>query len=470
MFRVLAFVLAVALCGGFLISSYTAITDTAGDMTFTENVRFGDPSVLDGRRVQFDYQCGDHMLWAVDYRFGPEDRHSVEFTFDQHPVVSRPRETRESLTVYTHSGIDMSMSGGNGFQPGHSGYGEMLRAVAARTPDGGEFEMNLKLKDYLDYHQFNFELDYTSDKYVCHEHVDMMILLDEENTYGDSPCYEDFSQLFRFPVMDSQIVSIKVQKGPDGKIWRIYFNTEDQTSVNVYNTATDEGLYCIPVYRGAPDSEEMLPGEYAQGMGVYFIPWKPYDDGYTYANSRQRVTLDVEQAQNILPLPEDTAVYGMQLDEETGNVWVLTLEDGIYALNRITPEGGSIRLELMTLQSDQDFQSPTWYRNNGLTLIYANRQIALVSEGEVPKLELNVPVGEAFEGFYSFRRETGAMLWADGVLYLMDHPHFRNFLNVMAFDPTGLLYWGEYQCSMLPEDVYGTYPYVEARYQPAVIE
>lgn len=467
--RMLIFLLAVALCCGFLGYSYAAISATAEDMTFSETVRFGDPSVLDGRRVQFAYVYGNHMLWEVDYRFGPEDSYEVDYSFSQDYLQDGVQSEREALTVYSHAGVGMSMSGGEGFQPSYSGYGQMLRAVAARTPNGEEFEMNLKLKDYVDYHEYNFDLDYQSDRYVCHEHVDLMTMLDGEHTYEDSPSYEALSSLFRFPVTDSQVVSIKVQKGPDGQIWGIYFNAEDDTFISVHSAATDDGIYCIPVYRSSPDSDEILPGEYTLGMGLYFIPWKPYDDGYTYSGGLQRVTLDGAQAKNILPLPEDTAVCGLKLDGEAGAVWVLTLEDDTYILNRMSLDGSKHdRLELMTLKGNRPAGTPVWYRRNGLTLICVDQQISLVTESEDPKVEFTVPMGEAAEFFHHFEQATGGMFYADGMLYLMDHSQHDKFLNVTVYDRTGLRYWAEYRSNLVELN---PYPSPSARYdEPVRIE
>lgn len=466
MIRVLAFLLSVVCCAGLICGTYTAIADTGDEVSFRETVHFGDPAVMDGRRVRFGVDCGDHMRWRFEYRFGPEDSHDTEFLFSQNSLYSAIRWETDALEVYVHSGTAMSVSGGNGFETDNTGYGLMIRTVAALTPAGGELEMNLKLADYLDYHSPNFNLDYVSDRYVCMEYVDMFSQISHGN-YVDSPSYKDFCNLFRFPVLPDQIASIKICKDELGNIRDVYYNMENDIQISVINAATEEGLYCIPVYLKDFATNQVIPGEYAQGMGVYFIPWKEIHDGSVTSQSHQPVTLDVANAKNIWPLPETAVVYRLEVDEDTQTAWMLSLEDGVYVLTRLDLAEQQVldRLELMVYDPESGESQPSLYISNGLMMVCVGEQLALVTT-QTPRVEFIVPMGEARNGFYYFTGKTGAMLYEDGVLYLADRPYYNDYLNIMAFDETGPLFHGEYNCSLF--DAQGGNPYLYS--QDAVME
>lgn len=468
MIRVLAFLLAVGCCIGLMAGTYTAISDTGDEVSFTEKVHYGDPSVMDGRTVRFGVDCGDHMRWRFDYRFGPEDSHDTEFLFSQDNLsVFSPQETAV-LEVYVHSGAGMSSSGGNGFETGSTGYGDMIRTVAALTPAGGELEMNLKLADFLDYHSPNFSLDYTSDRYGCMEYVDVFSQI-SSGDYVDSPSYRDFCDLFRFPVLPDQIVSIQISKDEMGIIRNVYYNMENDIQINVINAATEEGLYCVPVYLKNFGTNQVIPGEYAQGMGMYFIPWKIYENGYSYSGGKQAVTLDVSNAKNIWPMPETAVVYRLEVDEETQTAWMLSLEDGVYVLTWLDLAGKQVleRLELMDYDPESGEDQPSLYSSNGLIMVCVGEQLALVTMQD-PKVEFIVPMGEVRNGFYYFTSKTGTMLYEDGVLYLADRPYYNDYLNVMVFDKTGPLFHGEYNCSLF--DAQGGNPYLQSQYVVTELE
>lgn len=466
MIRVLAFLIAVGCCIGLISGSYRAISDTGDDVTFTETVRFGDPSVMDGRIARFGVRCGDHMLWDFTYRFAAGDSHDTEFVFSQNWIPESSLHDAEVLSVYAHTGVGMSTSGGDGISVSATGYGNMIRAVADMTPDGEEFAMNLKLKDYVDYHELNFEINYWTDEFICVEYVDLFSSMTGPGVY-DSPCYDAFKQLFRFPVLEDQIVSVTLEKSAEGNITALYYNMETDVQISILNDATGNGIYCIPVYRASNRSTTVIPGEYALGSGLYFIPWKAADSTQViYENGRQAITLDVANAENLYPLPETAWVCGLRVEEQTNTAWILSLEEGVYVLTWLDLAEGKVlsRLELMPCGPAPEESLPVWYVRDGLMAVRASGALALVTTEDSPNLEFVVALGEAAAGFYYFEQETGNMIYEDGVLYLADVPYYNEHLNVMAYDKTGPLFWGNYECSLFACDVLGGSPDLQNRY------
>lgn len=447
MIRTLSFLLAICCCIGLISGTYSAIAETGDDVTFREEVLFGDPAVMDGRTAKFGVNYGEHLLWQFEYRFGPEDSHDTNVIFSQTAIPESVYEPHEVLSIYAHSGWGASTSGS--FDMGTSDYAAMFQTVAALTPKGGQKEMNLRLKDFIDYHALNFDLNYRSDRYICVEFVDMFAQLSGVGVDFQSPSYTPFNQLFRFPVQEEEIATVSVWVNDAGGVDSLNYDSLSDYTVAVVNCATDEGLYCIPVYRNEKTGEA-IPGDYSQGMGLYFIPWVEYDDGSVYDGGLQCVTMGVSKARNICPLPEDTTACGLSIDEERGYAWLLTLEDGQYFLTRLSLDTKQPldRFPLMAHDPEAGSYRPQWYIREELMAVYAGGQLALISTGGAPSLEFIVPIGDTATGFYYLTTKTCAMVYEDGILYLADTPYYNNHLNVMAFDRSGPLFWGNYFCSL----------------------
>ena len=208
MIRTLCFLVAVCCCIGLISGSYTAILDSGNDVTFTEEVLLGDPSVLDGRVAAFGVCYGEHLLWDFTYRFGEADHCETSVRFSQEAIHEYIPNAQQPLNVYEQSGWGANTTGGMQLSP--NGYGAMIGTVVSMTQRGTEGKMNLRLADFVEYHAPAFGLNYVSDRYICNEYVDCFSHITGLQAWADSPSYEAFSQLFRFPVQDDDIVTITV--------------------------------------------------------------------------------------------------------------------------------------------------------------------------------------------------------------------------------------------------------------------
>ena len=466
MIRTLCFLVAVCCCIGLISGSYTAILDTGDDVTFTEEVLLGDPSVLDGRVAEFGVCYGEHLFWDFTCRFGAEDSYETSVSFSQKGIHEYILNAYQPLNVYGHSGWGASTTGD--MQLSEDGYGAMFGTVAALTQRGTEGKMNLRLADFVEYHALNFELNYQSDRYICNEYEEHFSYITGLQAWEDSPSYEAFSQLFRFPVQEDDIVTISVWVNEAGGLASVDYYTNANYTISVVSCATDAGVYCIPSYWN-DSTGTAIPGEYAQGMGMYFIPWKEYDDGSVYAGGKKRVTLDVDNAKNVCPMPENAITYGLTMDEESETVWLLSQEDGQYLLTRLDLQTNQVldRIELMNLPDHRT--TPEWYICDDLMLIQAADQIALVSTGDTPALEFIAPTGDTTKVFHSIESKTTAMVYEDGLLYLADARYYDEYLSMLVFDENGPVYWGRYHCSLFECNELGG-SQLQMRVKPTVLE
>lgn len=452
MSRVLAFILAVSLCLwgiGYVYSGVSALTD---QVSFSENVRFGDPSAMDGRTARFSLICGDYLMWNFDYRFGQEDTWTTDFLLSQEKIKDQDLERDECFYIYQHSGFHMSRSGGNMILS-NSPYADMVRTVYSMTPTGDYFSMNLKLKDFVEYHSFQYDLHYSSELYVADEAWDLMYEIATDQIGPPSYCHDGLMDLFRFPVQEDQIITISTGVDTQGGLVEIGYNDESISQISLPNAVTDQGMWCVPMYIAGEENPRIIPCPHKLGSGLYFIPWREVKDGRVYESNRQSMTLDTDNAVNVHPLPQDAVIFDLAPDETGEYLWMLSLENGKIVLTRLSMAENktTARLELMDFVMKSAYDRPGWCRNGDLMVIRDESRIALISLGDTPEVAFIAPLGEAAGGFHYFTQPTGAMVYENGILYLADFPYYNDILTVMAFDETGPLYWGEYTPSLITQ-------------------
>ena len=475
--RLIPFVIVLCCALGLILGSVSALTDCSNDLVFTEIVHYGDPAVLDGRVIESGIQCGDHMEWHTAYRFGQEDVYDTEFVFTQNVGWDGAAPSGSQFEIYTYGGFSSSSTGEQELRA--TGYGQMVRAVAAVTPDGETKKMNLKLRDYVDYHGISYTLYYVSEKYHCSESVDFSDYF--STVWDDDPAdfaewvelYGNYSflgltELFRFPVGEEEIVEVSATRNGYGLLTGMDYYPQNGPDISVICCLNDLGAYCIPRYRSSYDASEIQTGEYRDGMGLYFIPWRELEgkqqsvEAGGELRTLQVVALDTDRAENILPMDGDVIVYGLEVAEDGKSAWMISLEDGWYVLTRLDLENARVmeRLEVLPLTQDSEYLWPDWQIRGEKMMLKACEQIALV-DLSVPAVELAVPLGPVIDGFWEVISDECGIFYDGEVLIMAGARNWDTVLDVIAFDSSGPLYWGEYKCSVMECNDPGFSPYIQ---------
>ena len=484
--RLIPFVLAVCCAVGLISGSVTALTEQSDDLVFREVVKYGDPEALAGRVIHSGIQSGEHMEWRTTYNFASENTYDTEFVFTQKVEREQEEISRTYMEVYTTNGMGVSTSGDMSLR--NTGYGDMVRAVAAITPAGETREMNLKLRDYVEYHALSVGIHYVTDEVYCSETVsnwdhivgtwhDETTDFDQWLLENHNFCYRDFSDLFRFPVAEDEIVEVSTTRDDAGNLVSMGFNNLNSPEINVICALNDQGAYCIPVFR---KDNQPLRGEYRYGMGIYFIPWRevPGSGQYTFRGEERTqiptVTLDVENAENILPMEDTAIVYGLEVLEDSSIARMISLEGDTYYLTEIDLEKREITSRLEVLQKDPEVESywPNWQIRDNLMIIEACDNLALITLDGEPELEFSVPLGPVEEGYWGAVDDYAGMHYDGEKLVLAGGRGFYDdrALVVQVFDKSGPLYWGEYTCSVFACNDPGASPYIANRENWLIIE
>lgn len=152
--RFLIFLLVLTLPIGLLTGGHKALSALQEDVFLTEMVDYGDRAAVEGLELRLVSRCGSCMYWSTAHICGDPGQTQTQFTFtpeDSTPSTEISR--REYFSMFIHSGMGASTSGGDGFQFEQEGIDKILEDVASRAPENGEvYREEVDLKDYLDFY------------------------------------------------------------------------------------------------------------------------------------------------------------------------------------------------------------------------------------------------------------------------------------------------------------------------------
>ena len=157
--RFLIFLLVLTLPIGLLTGGHKALSALQDQVYLTETVDYGDKAAAAGLELRLVSRCGSCMTWTTSHICGDPGQTQTQFEFAPEDYTSDTEYIpRGSFSLYTHTGMGASSSGGKGFQFGDTGIDKVLAAVAARAPANGEtYREEVDLKDYLDFYPLSYE-------------------------------------------------------------------------------------------------------------------------------------------------------------------------------------------------------------------------------------------------------------------------------------------------------------------------
>lgn len=453
--RVIVFVTVLALCLGLLVFTTAAMNDAEDELTFTPLVELGDISPIAGRSVGMDFHCGNHMTWHTQHTFGGGTE--AGFVFTQFPEDPDSAGIRNEFDVWFAGGVGAGTSGGN-FPLAATGYGQLMRTVAAITANGERRSMHLKMADYADYYLPDINLNYESDALVCNLNMDLSSLLTDDYSWSnDRSEYDAFFDHFRFPVQEDTIVEVSIEKDEVGNITGIGFYPENAPQLYFVTTVNETGLYFVPIFRDAAGNP--LTGEYPDGLGIYYIPWKDTGNerSYNFGNGIVVKTLvrpDAENAVNRYPLPAGLDIQQLEISDDASTAWMLTREDGKLWFSVLDLENRREvnRFEVLPAEESTDAYSTYWTHNGRWMMVCTAADVALIDLTEDCSLVMTSPVQE-HDGRYAPWYADGT----DGIIeYDGEHLVLMNTLQeydgafwVLVCRQGEEVFYGEYTCSIL---------------------
>ncbi len=288
-------------------------------VVITETAVFGDSRAAEGITLQYATHWQGKLLWNTAYAVGSGKGAESRFTF-----VSSGRTWEspgvESVECYGASGWGI---GGNKIHMedlSRIHLPEAVKEVASRTAPGEKRTERIDLSDYYEYEPLSFFFQ-SGPKNVYYSE-------------GDEPEEADsypLSEYFAIPVEENTMLELTVEKDGQGNCIQIDCHDTEESGlwVNCRYAFGEEGCflaYCCERKSGGPS----VSGE---RYGIFYLP---------YVESAVRRTLDPRRIQKLCDLPGTVEPVEMELDEERGILYLVSLEDEIYSLSIYRMEDGKL--------------------------------------------------------------------------------------------------------------------------------
>lgn len=439
--RVIAFLLLLTVPLGFLIGACRTVNALGDDVVITAQHVYGDAQRVEGVTFQTLTTCGNHMWWDTAYTAGASGATQAEFHFSQpgHGLFEMEVDWSD-FSLTTTNGMGMSTSGGDGLFFEDEALGILINAVAQKTLPGESREETLLLEDYFDCYPLDYWVTFITEDYYIEEMYDPIRNTSNEALWEDETgtSYEKWIELFRFPIVSGDTMTVSVGKDETGAIREVGVNMDGEgtASVSFPAIAVKTGMYFSPVFQ-TWDGQSLETGEYVYGHGLYYIPFKPLGDT---EGTPTWMTFDFDGLEMVYSLESSDRLVAMEVSADGQGLHLLTKEDGqyFYCLFDIASRRLLSRTGIMDTSADVSW---AFFPEQELLYLIGGDRVALVRTGMDCQVEFVTDWPE--EAVWVL---PSAVHYADGVLYGLEPGWYENARGVclIACDENGLGYQGYY--------------------------
>ncbi len=215
-------------------------------------------------------------------------------------------------------------------------YIELMTDVVERTPDGESRTEQIRLADYETYYPVHLDIETFGGT--------------GKEIYIEQAWEQDMEaftkQYFGFRVPQEHIVNVKVVKTDEGTI----------SDFSMNDAAGATGLYCFDVEAengvyftfNLENRDTGAAVESESGSGIFYIPVEEIIRGerpmpMDYQEGLWEI--NVRKTKKVFALSENCKVLAFQEDEESGNFFLVTKEEGDLVFRMLRPEDGEAGLQ-----------------------------------------------------------------------------------------------------------------------------
>ena len=488
-----SFVLLMALLvliTGTACYAQNALLKEKDQVHYTENVLYGDKSVVEGVQVDTNISYEYQLFWHTLYEIGEIPKEETEYTFSQTQYHEGRYEYSGSFFFHT----DCTDMISNDYDQDRTYYGmeQAMKELYDSTAPGEEKSAVVYLKDYVEYYSFihDMEFPYMPDTeikmYNQYGYWRLLDLLNDIETMEAFPesnenteelenlkkllkDAEAFQEFFKIPVLETEAYAISVKRDETGEIIGMGVSSSqsgtatgeidfpelpnleeiDSFSFNVYSVFDEGDCYFTfdpHTEKGKLVDMSLIPG----GYGIYHL---------TYDNKKG--TIDIENMKMIYALDTKNVFEEIKLDESGKNLLVITSDDTTRYM-QVIDRATMTLIDTFNL-GDKEAYFTIWNFEDYMIIRAENIMVYEYNESgrytqalsvDFEAVEENIKAGSPNMDFLNWDSAfdwNGETLLIANELYLMDE-YLRVTENcnfyVAAVDATGLLYYGEYMSTL----------------------
>lgn len=332
-------------------------------VVITENTLYGDPDAAAGLKLRVTSQWQDYLVWDTVYNVGSGETESDFSFYAYEKKWQEPGSGRVELWMPLNWGMSRTSSPSSRFNPEGSFLPEVIKAVMERTASGESHREMVRLCDYYEYYPLRFSVDHSG--------------LNIHYSDDDVKFYPDF---FHVPVPEWLTLEIVLEKDETGDVVALECNSEYKVEFfGVSSAFGQEGCY-FSYY--IEDESGIGTAETGADYGIYFVP---YLKG-AYSNS-----IDPEQTRMLCGLPSGLVTVHMDLNEDLGELYLVTMEEQDYYLNVYQIEQEKLiqkqKILVRSVSGEPGEEGhPYWYQmsvhDEGVLMVWRDGTFAFVARGE----------------------------------------------------------------------------------------
>lgn len=464
---------------------------------YTENVLYGDKSIVEGAIVEANLSYDNHIFWKTLYQIGEKPREETEYQFYSWAHQDYKYIYSGSLGFQLYGKELMNKYYKDGMQETYEGLQIAMKELYDKTPNGAEGRATVYLKDYMDEYEFIHMLDLpyksedfgTSFKDYTTSYLDKAKLLADIEELEDTGRNDEelkelkqylsdidtFQKFFSIPVIEEEVHHLALAKDENGVVvgmgdyhhmggsttGNIEFTEEldvegnDAFSFDVYSTFDNGDCYFTfnpYTMNGKLVDISRIPG----GYGLYH---------FTYDSKKAEI--DLSNLKMVYPLNTEELITEIRIDGSGKYILLFTTNEteNVHILHVIDRDTMTL-VDRFTLGDDERYITTWTYEDyivvatDKLTVLELDENRRYVQAFSVDqdtmaeRVEVSSKYMVDFLGWntvFDWNGET--LILANRLSIEIDKEHFYHNdtcdFYVAAVSEKGLLYYGEYYCSLL---------------------
>ena len=478
----------VVLVSGTACFAQSQLVKEKDQVHYTENILYGDKSVVDGVIVEADINYDYYLYWNTRYQIGDTPKEETEYTFYPMGYIDATGPSPGSLSFVT-SGLATLKDTYGDEDVEYYGLENAMKELYDNTAPGTENSVTVYLKDYLEYYSFGMDLSFPDrggyyDMYIHFSEAHLREDLADWEANGTHKeeakrvrkyleALDVFQEFFKIPVLDTEVYTLGMVKDEAGKIIGIA-----ESGNNGGSSTGSIDFPDMPAIEGLDSFGFMVHSIFDDG-NVYFT-FDPHTDngnlvdvshipgGYGIYNStyNEKDEIDLTSLKMVYPLDTEMIFENLTLDASGKNLLLFQSDGKQYYLSVINRETMTL-VDRFILGSSEVYLDSWSYedflvvRAENIMVFELGKDGRYTQELAVDLQSLEATIGTVSENDNLFNWDScfdwngDTLIVANNVEYLDENLRTTQTCNfcVAAIDETGIVYYGEYDSTLRTTDI-----------------
>ena len=463
---------------------------------YTEKVLYGDKSVVEGVTIEANLAHAYQIFWNTLYTIGENPKEETEYLFYPWAFQDYRYVCSGTLGFQLYGTEVMNKSYADEKQETYEGLQIAMKELYDKTPNGAEGSAMVYLKDYMKEYAFihmldlPYETDDSTDSYIAYptywDNDEVLAdIKDLEKTGKNDKRLkelkqyladrETFQKFFRIPVIEEEVHYIALAKDENGVVVGLgdYHHLGGSSTGNVefsedIEFKEDTDYFTFDVYSAFVDGNCYFTFDpYTVEGNLVDISQIPGGYGiYHFTYDEEKAEIDLSNLKMVCPINVEEHITEIRVDGSEKYILLFTVNEteNTHNLQVIDREPMTL-VDRFTLGDGERYISIWTYEDymvvvtDKVTVIELNEEGRYVQAFSVDRDIMEERVRISTDAPLDFLGWTAEFDWNGETLVLVDrllleldkehyyHGEFCDFY-IAAISERGLLYYGEYECSL----------------------